>query len=337
MKYYIGEIKTSKELGVKDTHKWMWTSCSICNKEKWTRINKGIPISNKCSKCGQVGRPPKDYIGITTLDCKDCKQSLPLSEFYKHNKANRGHQYICKRCSSIKSKQYGSTEHGKLIKNKIGERFRQTEKGKITTKICRDRFRASSSGKRSVEKYEKSDKRKQSNARRFEANREISLDTTTKVCSNCKRVLPLTGFFKNEWGKFGRKSKCKECTMFVLTAYENSEHGKKVMATWIKTDGGKAAMARRSHRRRSAEKSVVATLTAEEWETIKKRYKYRCVYCGENKPLTRDHIIPVSQKGPLTKENIVPACRSCNAKKHTKRVLLQILAMDKPTEYFYIV
>jgi hypothetical protein len=331
---YIGQVKTSKELGVGDTHKWMWIRCPICNKEKWTRINRGVPMSNKCFGCGQTGRPPIDYHGATTLECKYCQQILPLSEFYKHNKSSRGYQTICKKCSSGYAEVYRYTENGKVARKRALDKYSQTPKGKSKYKELSNKYQEDGRYRERDKLYHKSDRCKANISKRANENKELP-NTTTKVCSQCKRKLLLSEYFKNDWGKYGRKSKCKECTMSIIEAYENSEHGKKTMSAWIKSDEGKAAMARRSHRRRVAEKSVAATLTAEEWNVIKKRYKYRCVYCGEKKPLTRDHIIPVLQKGPLTKENVVPACASCNAKKHTSTVLLQILAMDKPTEEIY--
>lgn len=41
----------------------------------------------------------------------------------------------------------------------------------------------------------------------------------------------------------------------------------------------------------------------------------RCHYCHEFKPLTMDHVIPVSKGGPHTASNIVPACQPCNSRK----------------------
>jgi 5-methylcytosine-specific restriction endonuclease McrA len=43
-----------------------------------------------------------------------------------------------------------------------------------------------------------------------------------------------------------------------------------------------------------------------------------CIYCGEGKPLTRDHKIPLSRGGTNSIDNIVPACRSCNSRKGTR-------------------
>lgn len=58
------------------------------------------------------------------------------------------------------------------------------------------------------------------------------------------------------------------------------------------------------------------TLTAGQWEFIKRYHKHRCYYCGATpKRLTKDHIIPLAKSGPHSMDNIVPACQSCNSKK----------------------
>lgn len=42
---------------------------------------------------------------------------------------------------------------------------------------------------------------------------------------------------------------------------------------------------------------------------------FRCVYCGDTKDLTFDHVIPRAHGGRTVWENIVTACSKCNAKK----------------------
>jgi 5-methylcytosine-specific restriction endonuclease McrA len=42
---------------------------------------------------------------------------------------------------------------------------------------------------------------------------------------------------------------------------------------------------------------------------------YKCVYCGFDKDLTIDHVIPRSAKGLTTKQNLVTACVHCNKTK----------------------
>ncbi|MEQ8471675.1 MAG: HNH endonuclease [Marinoscillum sp.] len=48
---------------------------------------------------------------------------------------------------------------------------------------------------------------------------------------------------------------------------------------------------------------------------IFKRDRFSCQYCGTNKDLTLDHLIPKSKGGKSSWTNLVTACKHCNAKK----------------------
>jgi 5-methylcytosine-specific restriction endonuclease McrA len=75
---------------------------------------------------------------------------------------------------------------------------------------------------------------------------------------------------------------------------------------------------------------VLGRHTWQEWQELKERYNYKCVYCkiSESKlekkwgnkfsKLTEDHIIPISKGGSDYITNIQPLCISCNAKKKDK-------------------
>lgn len=75
-------------------------------------------------------------------------------------------------------------------------------------------------------------------------------------------------------------------------------------------------------RRMALKRGLPYTLTIEQWEAIKRIYKYRCAYCGA-KPevLEQDHVIPVSRGGGTIAENIVPACKFCNCSKGNREVI----------------
>ena len=45
------------------------------------------------------------------------------------------------------------------------------------------------------------------------------------------------------------------------------------------------------------------------------RDKFMCQYCGSNKELTFDHLLPRSKGGKTDWDNVVTACSSCNVKK----------------------
>ncbi len=55
--------------------------------------------------------------------------------------------------------------------------------------------------------------------------------------------------------------------------------------------------------------------TLEEWLEVKRLCNYRCNECGVIKPLTEDHIIPLSKGGMDFIDNIQPLCKPCNSRK----------------------
>ena len=58
--------------------------------------------------------------------------------------------------------------------------------------------------------------------------------------------------------------------------------------------------------------------TFEEWESLKLKHNNQCAICKQTKPLTKDHIVPLSRGGTDMIENIQPLCRNCNSKKWNK-------------------
>ena len=79
------------------------------------------------------------------------------------------------------------------------------------------------------------------------------------------------------------------------------------------------------------------------WDTIREYVKERedtshCIYCGESRTLTRDHILPRSVGGPQDEKNMAWVCSSCNSSKGhrglyeywTQRAGLQGAKYDAP-------
>ena len=64
---------------------------------------------------------------------------------------------------------------------------------------------------------------------------------------------------------------------------------------------------------------------------------YTCVYCGIQKDLLIEHIIPLSRGGVTSECNCVTACRLCNAKKGNKTAVEanMILAYGRFNEVIY--
>lgn len=66
-------------------------------------------------------------------------------------------------------------------------------------------------------------------------------------------------------------------------------------------------------------------LTVKQWQEIKARYGYRCVYCGcKPRRLTQDHVTPLIKGGSHTVQNVVPACLACNIQKRDGAVRIPV-------------
>jgi 5-methylcytosine-specific restriction endonuclease McrA len=97
----------------------------------------------------------------------------------------------------------------------------------------------------------------------------------------------------------------------------NKKKAHAINARWIKAHP-KINAARCSKRYALRRGAASADFTAHEWAAMKAMAGGRCHYCGEERPLTQDHVIPVSRGGRHTASNIVAACRSCNSRKKDK-------------------
>ena len=53
-------------------------------------------------------------------------------------------------------------------------------------------------------------------------------------------------------------------------------------------------------------------------QNIFKRDEFKCLYCGSEKNLTIDHIMPSSRGGSNSWENLATCCKGCNNKKDNK-------------------
>lgn len=62
------------------------------------------------------------------------------------------------------------------------------------------------------------------------------------------------------------------------------------------------------------------THTSIEWEALKDACGSKCVKCGADEPLTKDHIQPIYQGGSDGLDNIQPLCKSCNSAKGPENI-----------------
>jgi len=70
---------------------------------------------------------------------------------------------------------------------------------------------------------------------------------------------------------------------------------------------------------------------------IFKRDNHECQYCGTEKELTLDHVIPRSKGGRSTWKNLVAACKACNARKGDETPQeAQMLLRNQPYKPSYV-
>lgn len=60
--------------------------------------------------------------------------------------------------------------------------------------------------------------------------------------------------------------------------------------------------------------------TLEEWEALCVKHEHKCLWCKKAKPLSEDHVLPLTMGGADTIDNIQPLCVSCNSRKNNRHM-----------------
>ncbi len=160
----------------------------------------------------------------------------------------------------------------------------------------------------------------------------------SKKCTRCGSSGP---FHNDKRAKDGLHSWCKKCVNAKNRENytENKEAYKERAGKWGAANGDKVKrfkenwrknnpeywnewradnpeLARmHSQRRRAHEHAAEGTYTPAEWKSLCAEYDYKCVKCGQQVPLTVDHVIPLSKGGRNSIDNIQPLCGPCNSGK----------------------
>ena len=118
-----------------------------------------------------------------------------------------------------------------------------------------------------------------------EWHKEWYSKNSERILAQCKERHRLNPDYLRKWKQDNREQ---------VRAYENNRRAKK------RGNGG--------------------SYTGEEFIALCNKYDNRCLDCRKIKPLTADHVIPVSKGGTSNIDNIQPLCRSCNSKKQDKHI-----------------
>lgn len=123
-----------------------------------------------------------------------------------------------------------------------------------------------------------------------------------QLCRVCREEKFLADFQSD--GKGGLRPECRTCCNFqrVKWAHSTPERNERALSM------------RREYTERV--KNAPGGHTDDEWQARLKSYRHRCAYCGRgDRPLIREHVLPVSAGGTNDISNLVPACQPCNVRK----------------------
>jgi 5-methylcytosine-specific restriction endonuclease McrA len=164
-----------------------------------------------------------------------------------------------------------------------------------------------------------------------------------KTCSKCGQTKFVLEFTTDKEATTGRSSACHTCEAQRMKEYEKNKRAQRD-ETFLEKDREKS---RRKHERkkesinerhrvwhknnqdkrhiyannrRARTKNAAGQITAQEFIELCAAYGNICLCCKEQKPLTADHVIPLSCGGSNSIDNIQPLCSTCNSKKFTKTI-----------------
>jgi 5-methylcytosine-specific restriction endonuclease McrA len=180
--------------------------------------------------------------------------------------------------------------------------------------------------------------------------RRQAVQQNGKHCTRCEQTLPVSAFNSDARYVDGYQSYCRGCMRGYHTerrvdpTYTEGERKRgrdyyqqkrEVIAPkrraydrgrWHTDPKYRQRKNIQKHQRREYLRGLVEHFTQEEWQALCEKYDNRCLKCGERKPLTVDHIVPVSKGGTNDIHNVQPLCLDCNMRKHTKTIDYRPLA-----------
>lgn len=126
-----------------------------------------------------------------------------------------------------------------------------------------------------------------------------------QLCRVCREEKFISEFQAD--GKGGRRPECRTCCNLQRVTWAHSTPERHARALKLRRDY--------VDRRRTAP----GEHSEAEWQGRVSQYAGRCAYCGRgDRPLVREHVIPLIAGGSNDIANIVPACQPCNARKYAR-------------------
>lgn len=147
-------------------------------------------------------------------------------------------------------------------------------------------------------------------------DKEAKALRTEKPCKRCGLIKPLTDFTPNKRTADGRQYQCRECIQKTAREHyrRNPAKAMQPVKRWQNSHG--AELRHQAHKRRARKRQLPGSHTLKDWQDLCRSFHGRCVRCGVKGKLTRDHVIPITDKRSSNDiSNIQPLCYSCNSSK----------------------
>lgn len=169
-----------------------------------------------------------------------------------------------------------------------------------------------------------------------------------KQCSKCGETKPHSEYHHDKHSKDGHVQRCKSCVQIKSKQWlennrqrniesckarylANPESYKKRSKEWAINNPDWKAQTNRQYQlnnphvyratkqRRKIRKAQNGEYAISNKEWIK-LYSSPCIYCGSNKDIQADHVIPIARGGTHGIGNLVPACKTCNTSKRERTI-----------------
>jgi 5-methylcytosine-specific restriction endonuclease McrA len=216
--------------------------------------------------------------------CTKCGETKPITDYHKRKSTNDGYAYWCKACQS-------TYDH---LPERMAKKAEQRRKQYATDADYRQKKLDSDRNRYSTDP----DHRERVRQRARDWSAEHHDHVLKKHREYWHTVVDKSAYNKRKSEQ--RRQRYKTDMAFRTHRIQEGRHAGRI--------------------RKARLRGAKGSFTRKEWEALCERYHHQCIACGKRRPLTADHIVPVSKGGANTIDNIQPMCMSCNARKMTKTI-----------------